>query len=127
VAANAQRWRFECIANGFIRGGGPRHERCASQYALMMEFLDGAINALRESKIIRIDDQASHRTSLSTEAATYGAGGHRPGFYVAIIPNRRNQRNRPIPGVGAFPAARRSSRSLRAECQTASASRVLPG
>ena len=62
------------MSNRLIRGGGPRHERRAGQHALTMELRNGAIHALRKAKIIRIDDQTPHRTSLSTEGTLAGEG-----------------------------------------------------
>ena len=49
-----------------IEGGSVRHESSRSYDSAEMRFKNGAIDALRQTKVIRIDNQLSHTTEFSS-------------------------------------------------------------
>jgi len=60
MAANAQRRGFKSQMNCLLRFRGAGHQRCAGQYALVVQFDDGAVDSAGQSKVIGVDDKALH-------------------------------------------------------------------
>jgi len=64
VATDAEGGRGAGELDGFGGGRGARHEGCAGEDAVAMQFEDGPVDARGQSKVVGIHDEAGHGLSL---------------------------------------------------------------
>ena len=75
VAAHPQRWRRTGHLDSLLSRRRPCHQGGAGQRSRSMQLQNGAVDPGSQPEVIRVDNEAAHRLSVSTQPAPSGSNG----------------------------------------------------
>ena len=75
MAADAERGHGQRDFDGVGGCGSACHEGGAREHACLMQLRDGAVYATGQAEVVRVDDEAAHRVSLSILGGAWSGAG----------------------------------------------------